>query len=246
MKAMVQTIIAVLATTSLSACGSGGSSAGNARGDVAANDIGAAAVANNPFADAEKRMNQAMMAAAGSDAGQTWALQMIAHHQGAIDMSKIVLGQNPTAEVAKMARDDIQKQTTDIASIRKLVKSAAPNQKSAEIYRRAMMDMEQAMMSARGTTVSETYLRKMLAHHKGAVAMSDVALQNGVSGAMRAQIEKTKTENQRDAAMVQAMLDGKPMAEAKSGSASEHMKDMKDMNMSGNMSGMDMNGMNHM
>ena len=56
------------------------------------------------------------------------------------------------------------------------------------------------MMAASGANISETYLRKMQAHHQGAVAMSDVALANGATGAVRAQIEKTKASQQREIA----------------------------------------------
>lgn len=229
MRLLTQSAAALLATATLVACSSGRNAAGNAQGNAAANEVSATtAVERNPFVDAEKQMDDAMMAASGNSAGQTWALKMIAHHQGAIDMSKVVLDHDPSADVATMARADIGKQTTDIASIRKLLQGGAPDPKSADLYRPAMKDMEQAMMAAHGATASETYLRKMLAHHKGAVAMSDAALKHGVSGAMKAQIERTKAENQKDAAMVEAMLSGKPM------------------NMSDDMNGMDMNGMNHM
>lgn len=229
MNIWTRTAATLLATASLTACGSSPNAAGNTEGDVAANAAGAGtAVATNPFVDAEKQMRDAMMAAAGSNAGQTWALKMIAHHQGAIAMSKIVLDHNPTADVAQMARDDINKQTKDAGSIRKLLNGGDTEQKSTALYRPAMMDMEKAMMAASGATVSETYLRKMLAHHKGAVAMSDAALANGVSGAMKAQIEKTKAENQKDAAMVESMLSGRPM------------------NMSGDMHSRDLNSTNHM
>ena len=229
MNILTRTAATVLATASLAACGSNQNGAGNAQGDATANEVSAAATdASNPFANAEKQMSDAMMAATGSNAGQTWALKMIAHHEGAIAMSKTVLNHNPTADVAKMARDDIDKQTKDIGSIRALLSGGSPDPKSADPYRPAVMDMQQAMMAASGANVSETYLRKMLAHHKGAVAMSDAALANGVSGALKAQVEKTKAANQKDAAMVEAMLSGKPM------------------NMSEDMNGMDMNGMNHM
>ena len=229
MKRYAQFGLCLLAAAALAACGSGKNTAGNDQMASSSTDVNAGAEAGgDPFADAERTMNDKMMAAVGSDAGQTWALKMIEHHQGAIDMSKIVLGQQPTADVANMAREDIGKQTKDAGSIRKLLTGGAPDPKSAELYRPAMMDMQQAMTAAHGATVSETYLRKMLAHHKGAVAMSDAALKHGVRGAMKAQIDKTKAENQKDAAMVEAMLSGQPM------------------NMSDDMNGMDMNGMNRM
>ena len=220
----------LLASASLAACGSG--QTGNAQSEAATTEVSAAAPADDPFASAEQAMDAAMTAAIGSDVGQSWALKMIAHHEGAIAMSKTVLDHNPTADVAKMARDDIDKQTKDIGSIRALLTGGSPDPKSAEPYRPAMMDMQQAMMAANGANVSETYLRKMLAHHKGAVAMSDAAVKNGVSGAMKAQVEKTKAENQKDAAMVEAMLNGKPMHMANETNGMD-------------MNGMDMNGMNH-
>lgn len=177
---------------------------------AAANAATTEATSSNPFADAEQKMNQAMMSAVGSDVGDSWAKKMIEHHQGAIDMSEIVLAQNPKADVAQMAREAIDKQKKDIADIKMLLKAGAPDQKSADLYRPAMTDMQQKMQAALGADASETYLRKMLEHHKGAVAMSDVALQNGVTGALRAQVKKTSDENQKDAEMTEAMLRGEP------------------------------------
>lgn len=167
---------------------------------------------NNPFADAEMRMNDAMTAAVGTDAGDSWARKMVAHHQGANEMANVMLGLNPPADIAKMARDTIAKNDRDIADIRKLLKGGAPSPQSAELYRPAATAMHDAMMAARGADVRETFLRKMLEHHKGAVAMSDVALANGVGGALRTQVEKTRKMNQDDIKLVEAMLAGEPPA----------------------------------
>jgi len=148
------------------------------------------------------------------DPDKDFSMMMIEHHQGAIDMARIVLDQNPSADVAKMARETIEKQQKDIEDIRKLLREGAPNQQSADLYQPAMMDMHQKMMAAKGADASETFMRKMLEHHKGAVAMSDVALQNGVSGALRDQVEKTRSDNKKDAEMVEAMLGGKSHEQA--------------------------------
>ena len=206
----------LMATAALAACGS------QADNQVAANEpaMNANMAAGNsmqmsgPFAEAEMRMDEQMMAAVGSDVGQNWLKKMIVHHQGAIDMSRIVLDQNPTADVAKMARETIAKQGKEIEDLQKLVQEGAPDQRSAELYRPAMMDMHQKMMAASGSDVSQTYMRKMLEHHKGAVAMSDVALANGVTGTLRSQIQKTRADQQKEIAMVEAMLRGEPMQSA--------------------------------
>ena len=206
----------LMATAALAACGS------QADNQVAANETamdanmatGNSMQMSEPFAEAEMRMDEQMMAAVGSDVGQNWLKKMIVHHQGAIDMSRIVLDQNPTADVAKMARETIAKQGKEIEDLQKLVQEGAPDQRSAELYRPAMMDMHQKMMAASGSDVSQTYMRKMLEHHKGAVAMSDVALANGVTGTLRSQIQKTRADQQKEIAMVEAMLRGEPMQSA--------------------------------
>ena len=202
----------------VAACGS--NQAPENQADV--NEAGAMAEdPNNPFAQAETQMNERMMAAVGTDAGDNWAKKMIEHHQGGIDMARIVLEQNPPADVAKMAQETITKQEKDISDIRKLLKEGAPDQQSAELYRPAMMDMQQKMMAAKGASPSETFMRKMLEHHRGAVSMSDVALQNGVSGALREQVQKTRDDNQKEAEMVEAMLGGQSHEQAMAASGAK-------------------------
>ncbi|MDV3257081.1 MAG: DUF305 domain-containing protein [Sphingomonas sp.] len=197
--------LALVAT--LSACGGREEAANNV---AAENDMNAMMADAGPFADAEMRMNDALVAAVGVNAGDSWVRKMIEHHKGAVEMSRQVLTMNPDAHVAGMANDIIAKQTREIAALEKLVADGTPDPASAEIYRPAMDQMHNAMMAASGADLSETFHRKMLEHHKGAVALSDVALANGVTGAIRAQVEKTRADQQREVEMVEAMLRGEP------------------------------------
>ena len=200
-------LFTLVATAALAACG--------APADQPSDDATAAAApaeaAAGPYAESEKRMDDAMMAAVGTDVGDNWARNMIAHHEGAIDMSQVVLKLGPSPDVAEMARMTIDKQGKEIEAIRKLLKDGAPDQKASELYRPAMTDMHQKMTAASGADSSETYLRKMLEHHKGAVTTSDVALQNGVSGALRTQVRATRADQLKEIAMVEAMLRGETM-----------------------------------
>ena len=196
----------------LAACGASDEATENAAGGNDANAM--VADASNPFAQSEMQMNERMMAAVGTDVGDSWVRKMIEHHQGALTMSEIVLKQNPRADVAEMARMTIEKQGKEIADLRKLVKQGSPNQESAELYRASMTQMHDAMMAAKGADISETFLRKMLEHHRGGVTMSDVALKNGVSGALRQQVQKTRDDQQKEAQIVEAMLRGETMKHA--------------------------------
>ncbi|WP_228241552.1 DUF305 domain-containing protein [Porphyrobacter sp. GA68] len=199
---------AVALIASLSACADNDGPDQNAGATASADDSMAM---SGPFGESEMRMDEAIMTAVGVNAADSWVRKIIEHHKGAVEMSRIVLAQNPSADVGMMAQQTIDKQTREIAELEKLIASGTPNPASGELYRPATMQMHEAMMGAKGADISETYLRKMLAHHQGAVAMSDVALANGASGAVRARIEKTKADQQKEVAMVEAMLRGEPM-----------------------------------
>ena len=55
------------------------------------------------------KMNKAMMKAMmDRDPGRSWLKQMAAHHQGAIDMSEIVLHEDNDPQVLRLARKTMQ------------------------------------------------------------------------------------------------------------------------------------------
>ena len=218
MKNLLVCMSAMALVSTLSACG-GTEEPAN---EIVANDMNTmAADPNNPFAHSEMAMDKAMMAAVGVNAADSWVRKMIEHHRGAVDMSRIALAQNPTPDVAAMAQMTINMQGKEITELEKLVATGNPDPARAELYRPAAMQMHNAMMAASGANISETFLRKMLAHHQGAVAMSDVALANGATGAVRAQIEKTKTSQQSEITHVEAMLRGEPIAAAPAAPAAQ-------------------------
>jgi len=169
---------------------------------------------DKPFAAAEKAMNDKMMAAIGADVSDTWVKQMIEHHRGAIAMSEIVLTQSPTPEALAMAKDTIANQGKEINDLTKLLSKSPADPASLEPFNPANMKMHEAMMAAKGADVSETYLRKMLEHHRGAVALSDVVLAMGAAGGVRTAAQKVKTDQSKEIAMIEAMLAGEPMPRA--------------------------------
>lgn len=98
---------------------------------LGANDMNMAmADPNNPFAQAEGQMHQAMTAAVGADPSETWIRKMIEHHKGAVAMSDIVLAQDPTPEVRSQAEKTKADQQREIARLEAMLvpddTSAAP------------------------------------------------------------------------------------------------------------------------
>lgn len=194
----------------LASCGSG-PDADEAPAGVATSPTSAMNDPDNPFATSEMAMNDKMMAAVGANVSDTWAKQMIEHHRGAIAMSEVVLTLSPTADVRAMAQQTISKQGKEVEELSKMLSTSPADPASLEPYRSANMTMHDEMMAAKGADVSETYLRKMVAHHRGAVALSDVVLAKGTDAKIRAVAQKTKTDQTKEAAMIEAMLAGKPM-----------------------------------
>lgn len=67
------------------------------------------------YADAMEKMHHDMAIAPTGDADIDFARGMIPHHQGAIDMAKIVLEKGKDAEIRKLAEDIIAAQEKEIA-----------------------------------------------------------------------------------------------------------------------------------
>ena len=70
------------------------------------------------FSEAEMGMHRAMMMATDVNTQRTWARKMIAHHQGAIAMSQVLLRSDATdAEARRMAQAVVDTVTPEIAEL---------------------------------------------------------------------------------------------------------------------------------
>src|SRR3546814_7802857 len=75
-----------------------------------------------------------------------------------------------------------EKQRREITELENLLAgsgdgSSAPDQTNP--YAEVVQQMHQRMMAATGANPSETWMRKMIAHHRGGVAMSNVLFDLG-------------------------------------------------------------------
>jgi uncharacterized protein (DUF305 family) len=71
----------------------------------------------NPYSASEMRMHDQMMRATGSNADETWARKMIEHHQGAIEMNRILMSKGSDRELKAMARKTTAEQQKEIAQL---------------------------------------------------------------------------------------------------------------------------------
>jgi uncharacterized protein (DUF305 family) len=82
--------------------------------------------ATQDYMESMRRTNPSMMAAMMiQDPDLAFLCSMIPHHQGAIDMSRVVLKHGKNPEVRKMAERIIKEQEKEIAELAELVKQHA-------------------------------------------------------------------------------------------------------------------------
>lgn len=73
-------------------------------------------------------------------------------------------------------------------------------------YAQSEMDMHQKMMAAKEGDAAEMWTRKMIEHHRGAIAMSRVAVRDAKDAQTREMAQMTITKQEKDIAELQAWL----------------------------------------
>lgn len=73
-------------------------------------------------------------------------------------------------------------------------------------YGQAEMDMHQKMMAAKEGDAAEMWTRKMIEHHRGAIAMSRVAVRDTRDAQTRQMAQMTITKQEKDIAELQGWL----------------------------------------
>lgn len=160
----------------------------------------------DPFTAGDREMHEKMTAAVGVNVADTWVRKMIAHHEGAVDMSRVVLGLNPTAEVRRLAETTIDRQGREIEELRGMIRQGAPDPSSAEPYRQIDNAMHKEMMAASGTDPNALWIAKMIAHHRGAVEMSELVLTRDPPADVRRMAEATIVDQSREITELEALL----------------------------------------
>ncbi|MFN7000650.1 MAG: DUF305 domain-containing protein [Elioraea tepidiphila] len=82
---------------------------------------GAAAPSSQAFARAMDKMHRDMAIEYSGNADRDFVAGMIPHHQGAIDMGRIVLEHGKDEEVRKLAQEIIAAQEKEIAQMRAML-----------------------------------------------------------------------------------------------------------------------------
>lgn len=199
----------IAAVTALAGCSQASiDNAPGAAGENASAEAPAVAPAMaNPFEAEEAEMKASMMAAVGSTADQTWAMKMMAHHQGAIAMARTVLGKTDDADIRRMAQKTVDMQTKEVSELEAWL-SAHGGRSVGDVnpFAEAERKMHDAMMAAMGSDASQTWARKMRAHHQGAIDVSELVLASTKDAKIREMAGKVVDMQRKDIAELDRWL----------------------------------------
>lgn len=125
--------------------------------------------------------------------------QMIAHHQGAVEMAQALLKASKAAELRKAAQAIVKVQQAEVTQLKNWLRSwyqAVPDPAQMALMKADMQPMmEMALMGmtpmeGHQMPIERSFLEGMIPHHQDAVAMSQLCLKR----AARAELKKFCTE----------------------------------------------------
>jgi uncharacterized protein (DUF305 family) len=151
---------------------------------------------------------QAAQKPAFNDADVKYVRMMIQHHQQAIEMTGLVPARGARAEVKSIASRIADTQGPDIKAMEAwLVKNKAPQHEMHDAMP-GMATAEQlaALRAASGPAFDTMFLRLMIAHHEGAVAMGTELLQTGSDVFVEEMAQDVLVTQQKEISQLKSML----------------------------------------
>jgi len=149
---------------------------------------------------------------------QNFIVQMIPHHRAAIQMSENVLQYPIEPPLRDIADRIITMQTRSIHEMQSALPCCMQQTNPCQdirLYRREFQnivhDMFQEMNTAKSTNnISDTFMREMIPHHKGAVRMSENALRYCICPELVPILNAIITSQQRGIEEMEQLLHMRP------------------------------------
>ena len=150
--------------------------------------------------------------AAGNPVDRGFAADMIPHHEAAVQMAQIAQRRGSSAFVKKLADDIVKTQNAEIATMRaadRRLKSAGVEQGSLGVPEHMMgMDDDPASLKT-AKAFDRAFLRMMIPHHEGAVAMAKAERAKGKDAELLKLAATIVTAQQREITAMRKRLGDK-------------------------------------
>jgi len=144
------------------------------------------------------------------DPDNDFAMMMMMHHQGAIDMANAELKDGKDATIKKIAQMMITAQTQVIAQLTTFLQGHAPHLDVPEFDNKMMVGMEKMGRNAdlqiiNGNT-DHDFAMLMISHHQSAIEMAQMELDYGTHEEMKTMASKIIEDQQKEIKDLQEWL----------------------------------------
>ena len=151
--------------------------------------------------DSDSSDDSASQATGGNPVDRAFVADMIPHHESAVQMAQIAQ-QRGSSEFVKELADDISKtQNAEISTMRaadRRLKNAGVKAGSLGVPEHMMgMDDDPARLKT-ATPFDRAFIRMMIPHHEGAVAMAKAEISKGKDSELKALADDIITAQQRE------------------------------------------------
>lgn len=108
----------------------------------------------------------------GASSEEEFLVNMIPHHQEAIDSAKIIMTKTKNPELKKIAEAIISGQSTEVNTMKKWLKTWYPNTTMKTEY----MPMMRNLSKLSEHDMDDAFMTDMIKHHEGAIHMAEEVL----------------------------------------------------------------------
>ncbi len=109
----------------------------------------------------------------GADSEEEFLVNMLPHHQEAIDTATIIVAKTENAELKKIAEAIVSGQSEEVTTMKGWLTSWYPTSKIKTAYMPMMRDLSKLS----GHDLDDTFMEDMIKHHEGAVHMAEEVLE---------------------------------------------------------------------
>lgn len=109
----------------------------------------------------------------GASSEEEFLVNMIPHHQEAIDTAKIIVAKTENAELKKIAQSIILGQSAEVTTMKGWLTSWYPNSTLKTEYMTMMRDLSKLS----DHELDDTFMEDMINHHEGAIHMAEEVLE---------------------------------------------------------------------
>lgn len=142
------------------------------------------------YRKALEKMHCEMDIAYSGDADIDFASGMVPHHQGAVDMTRVLMAYGKDAQLKELGQRIITWQESEIGIMKRWLavhggQAAAVNKDAVAAYKEAMAAMHKNMAIAYSGDADVDFVRGMIPHHQGAIDMAWVLVKYGRDAELR-------------------------------------------------------------